>query len=75
MKSTAKIPEGSMRKRREAMDAMVEAGKSMLKAQGTCGVLPLPEKYNVVARQVQELIQWRKRQVFKVKPRNPEELI
>lgn len=75
METKRSIPEGSMRKRREAMKAMVEAGKTMLKAQGTCGVLPLPEKYNLVAIQVQEFIQWRNSRVFKMEPRNPEDLI
>lgn len=63
-----------MRKRREAMKAMVEAGKAMLKAQGTCGVLPLPEKYNLAARQVQEFIQRSKMPKISTRPIPPEEL-
>lgn len=75
METKRKIPEGSMTQRREAMEAMVTAGKEMLKASEDHGVLSLPEKYNLVARQVQEFIEWRKSQVFKHEPRTLEELV
>lgn len=69
-----KIPEGSMRRRREAMEAMVSFGKDMIKAHGNSGVLPLPEKYNSIAILIQEFIEWRKKQVFITKTYTREEL-
>lgn len=69
------IPEGSMRKRREAMAAMVKAGKAMLKAQAECGVLDLPEKCNLVAIQVQDFIQWRQSMLLKPEPKPDDKFI
>lgn len=60
--------------RREAMENMVEAGKAMLEAYGNRGPLPFPEKYNELARQVQEFLDWKATQVFTVTERTPEEL-
>lgn len=74
-KTKVKIPAGSMTKRREAMEAMAEAAKTMLKAHEDHGVLSLPEKYNVVASHVQEFIEWRKTLEFKHEPMTREELI
>ena len=68
------IPEGSIRRRREAMEAMIEAGKAMILAHGNTGILPLPEAYNLMAIQVHEFIEWRKNLTFKHEPRSPEEL-
>ena len=71
-----KIPEGSMRQRREAMEAMVDAGNAMIKAYEEHGYLPLPEKYSLVARQVQEFIECRMKSLgFKYEPRTLEELV
>lgn len=71
-----KIPEGSMTHRREAMEAMVEAGKALLEAHASHGFLALPEKYDLVAQQVHEFIEYRKSLEFKLEPRRPiEELI
>jgi len=70
-----KIPEGSVTQRRLAMEAMVTAAKAMIEAHQDGGYLALPEKYNLVASQVQEFIEWRQSQKFEVKMRTLEELI
>lgn len=70
-----KIPEGSVTNRRLAMEAMVDAGKAMLKAYSEGGVLALPEEYNSIASQVRDFIIWRENLEFKSRPRTREELI
>jgi len=70
-----KIPEGSITHRRLAMEAMVEAGKAMLKAHAEGGFLALPEQYNLVASQVQAFVEWRESLGFKSGSRTLEELI
>lgn len=69
-----KYPVGSMTIRREAMEGMVEAGKAMIKAHESRGPLPFPAKYNELARQVQEFLDWKATQVFTVTAQTPEEL-
>ena len=71
-----KVPEGSMTQRREAMESMVTAATAMVKAHENSGYFGLPEKYNEMAHQAREFIEWKKSREFKIEPRLPiEELI
>jgi hypothetical protein len=73
--ATNKVTAEGLRQRREAMRSMVEIGSAMIKAHEDHGDLDLPERYNLIARQVQEFFEWRRSQEFKVEPRTLEELV